>query len=124
MIRPARVGRPMRIAEEGERVMIGCRVSAEIKNRLDEAAQKSGRSQAQELELRLQQSFEVEDMMQYLRERDATHMRAFMEAMKSFAEKAGATPAQIAAAQAQMDLFMKEGIMFPPRKREEEDSAA
>jgi hypothetical protein len=124
MIRPARVGRPMRIAEEGERVMIGCRVSAEIKNRLDEAAQKSGRSQAQELELRLQQSFAADDMMNYMRQRDATVMRTFMETMKSFAEKTGATPAQIAAAEAQADLFLKEGVLYPPRRREEEDSAA
>jgi Mn-containing catalase len=104
--------------------MIGCRVSAEIKNRLDEAAQKSGRSQAQELELRLQQSFEMEDMMQFMRERDAAHMHAFVEAIKGFAEKTGATPAQIAATETQMDVFLKTGIMFPHERREEEDGAA
>jgi hypothetical protein len=93
-------------------------------NRLDEAAQKSGRSQAQELELRLQQSFATEDMMKYMRERDTVVMHTFMEVMKGFMEKTGATPEQIAAADAQMDLFLKTGIMFPPRKREEEDSAA
>jgi hypothetical protein len=114
----------MRVAEDGERVMIGCRVSAEIKNRLDEAARKSGRSQAQELELRLQQSFQAQDIVNYMRERDSVMMRAMLEIMKRFAEKAGATPAQVAMAQAQADLLAKEGILYKPRIREEEGSTA
>src|SRR4029453_18319761 len=116
-MRTVRIGRPMRVAEDGERVMIGCRVSAEIKNRLDEAARKSGRSQAQELELRLQQSFQAQDIVNYMRERDSVMMRAMLEIMKRFAEKAGATPAQVAMAQAQADLLAKEGILYKPRIR-------
>jgi predicted transcriptional regulator len=40
--------------------MLGLRVSPDIKRKLDDAAVKSGRSQSQETELRLQQSFDAE----------------------------------------------------------------
>lgn len=43
--------------QRGPRVMVGTRLSAELKQRIEEAMQQSGRSQAQEIELRLEQSF-------------------------------------------------------------------
>jgi hypothetical protein len=42
------------------RVSLGLRATTEIKRKLDEAAQKSARSQSQEAELRLERSFELE----------------------------------------------------------------
>lgn len=52
-----RMGRPKKPAKSGERVSLGLRVTAEIKSKLDDAAEKSGRSQSQEAELRLERSF-------------------------------------------------------------------
>jgi hypothetical protein len=53
-------GRPRREPEPGERVSLGLRVTPDMKRRLDEAAAKSGRSQSQEAELRLERSFDYE----------------------------------------------------------------
>lgn len=56
----ARMGRPTKPPSPGERVSLGLRVTADIKRKLDEAAEQSGRSQSQEAELRLERSFELE----------------------------------------------------------------
>ena len=56
-----RIGRPTKTPRAGERVSLGLRVTAKIKRRLDKAAERSGRSQSQEAELRLEQSFARED---------------------------------------------------------------
>lgn len=58
-----RIGRPRRDHPPGARVSLGLRVTTETKKRLDEAAEKSGRSQSQEAELRIEQSFLLEDML-------------------------------------------------------------
>jgi len=55
-----RPGRPTKTPITGERVSLGLRVTADAKRRLDKAAVRSGRSQSQEAELRLEQSFELE----------------------------------------------------------------
>jgi predicted transcriptional regulator len=52
------VGRP-RI--HGKRTPLGLRVTKELKQRLDEAAKASGRSQSQEAELRLEKTFEAQN---------------------------------------------------------------
>ncbi len=57
-----RLGRPKRKPKPGERVPLGLRVTAETKQRLDDAAEQSGRSQSQEAELRLDRSFERQDL--------------------------------------------------------------
>ncbi len=57
-----RLGRPKRKPKPGERVPLGLRVTAETKQRLDDAAEQSGRSQSQEAELRLERSFERQDV--------------------------------------------------------------
>ena len=80
-----RLGRPLKPASEGDRVMIGCRVSAEIKNKLDEAARKSGRSQSQELELRLLQSFDRQTQVTVMHQRDENLVSALMEEWKHLA---------------------------------------
>ncbi len=52
-----RMGRPSKPPVPGERVSLGLRVTANMKMKLDQAAAESGRSQSQEAELRLEQSF-------------------------------------------------------------------
>src|SRR5262245_43231204 len=47
----------------GERVPLGLRVTPDLKQRLDAAAEQSGRSQSQEAELRLERSFERGDLI-------------------------------------------------------------
>jgi hypothetical protein len=59
MTKEPRIGRPFKTPEDGERVMLGLRVSADLKRKLDDAATKSGRSQSQETEMRLQQTFDA-----------------------------------------------------------------
>jgi hypothetical protein len=56
----ARRGRP----SLGERVSLGLRVTSEHKKRLDAAAKRSGRSQSQEAEMRIEQSFWLEDLIE------------------------------------------------------------
>ncbi|MCH8862613.1 MAG: TraY domain-containing protein [Proteobacteria bacterium] len=55
--KPGRPGRPRTV---GERVPLGLRVTPELKAKLDSAAKDSGRSQSQEVELRLEQSLRSE----------------------------------------------------------------
>jgi predicted transcriptional regulator len=55
-----RGGWPKRTPEPGERVSMSFRVTPEFKAKLDRAAKKSGRSLAQEIELRLEQTFHEE----------------------------------------------------------------
>jgi DNA end-binding protein Ku len=57
------VGRPRQQPEPGERVQLSFRVTPELKRRLDGAADKSGRSQSQEAEFRLERSFDHEDLL-------------------------------------------------------------
>jgi hypothetical protein len=54
---------PTRQRKAGERVPLGLRVSVDLKNKLDQASLVSGRSQSQEAELRLEQSFMIEDRL-------------------------------------------------------------
>lgn len=51
------MGRPVKAAVPGVRNSLGLRVTAELKRKLDKAAALSGRSQSQEAEMRLEQSF-------------------------------------------------------------------
>ncbi len=48
----------------GERVMLGLRVTPELKRQLDEAARGSGRSQSQEAEFRLERSFQTAGLLE------------------------------------------------------------
>jgi hypothetical protein len=58
-----RRGRPSRAPEPGERVKLGLRVTPKLKQSLDTAAQNGGRSQSQEAEFRLEQSFDRGDLL-------------------------------------------------------------
>jgi hypothetical protein len=64
VLRRRKFGAPQkRNPAPGERFQIGIRVTSELKRRLDEAAERSGRSQSQEVELRLERSFDREDLL-------------------------------------------------------------
>lgn len=54
---------PKREAEPGERFQLGVRVTAELKRKLDAAAEHSGRSQSQEAELRLEHTFDRQALL-------------------------------------------------------------
>jgi hypothetical protein len=58
-----RKGRPPKPPVPGERISLGLKVTAAIKSRLDQAARESGRTQSQEAEIRLERSFEREDLL-------------------------------------------------------------
>jgi len=57
-----RRGRPRLPAEHGKRYPIAIRTTKELKERLERASAASGRSLAQEMEFRLERSFEVQDV--------------------------------------------------------------
>jgi hypothetical protein len=57
------VGRPRQEPEPGERAQLSFRVTAELKRRLDAAADRTGRSQSQEAEFRLERSFDHQDLL-------------------------------------------------------------
>jgi hypothetical protein len=57
-----RIGRPTKPAAPGTRVSLGLKVTGEIKKRLEDAALASGRTQSQEAEFRLENSFRDEAM--------------------------------------------------------------
>lgn len=57
MVAKARSGRPRKAPTPGERMSLGLKVSPETKALLDAAASQSGRTQSQEAELRLENSF-------------------------------------------------------------------
>jgi hypothetical protein len=58
---PPRVGRPFAPVKDGDRVTLGVRVSADTKRKLEEEANRTGRSLSQEAELRVLQSFNSEE---------------------------------------------------------------
>jgi hypothetical protein len=56
-----RMGRPLKAPEPGKRMSLGLKVTPQIKEKLDRAARENGRTQSQEAEIRLEQSFNAED---------------------------------------------------------------
>ena len=62
---PPKIGRPVKPAIEGERQMLSFRVTADTKRKLEDEANKSGRSISQETELRVQRSFDSETFAKY-----------------------------------------------------------
>jgi hypothetical protein len=53
-----RAGRPTKPAEAGTKVSLGLKVTADTKSRLEEEASKSGRTQSQEAEFRIERSLD------------------------------------------------------------------
>jgi hypothetical protein len=60
---PKRMGRPTKPPTPGERVPLSLRVTAEIRDRLEKAAVEKGRSLSQEAELRIERSFDREELL-------------------------------------------------------------
>jgi hypothetical protein len=60
---PRRRGRPALPSEEGKRYAVGIRTTKKLKDLLQRAADSSGRSVAQEIETRLEQSFSLETLL-------------------------------------------------------------
>ena len=58
-----RTGRPIKLPVEEGRVQIGTQVSPAVKRRLFEAAKRNHRTLSRETELRLEQSFLLEDLL-------------------------------------------------------------
>jgi hypothetical protein len=65
---PKRPGRPVKPAKPGQRASLGLRVSGTLKQRIDDAARKTGRTQGQEAEARLERSFHDEALLPQLLE--------------------------------------------------------
>ena len=59
----SRRGRKTKPANQGSRVSLGLKVTPEIKNRLDAEAKRNGRTQSQEAEVRLENSFRYRDAL-------------------------------------------------------------
>jgi len=57
-----RRGRRAHVAKPGERMALGLRVTPDTKNKLDLSAQKTGRTQSQEAEARLERTFFQDDI--------------------------------------------------------------
>ena len=59
------MGRPAIQAPAGARVSLGLRVSADLKNRIDTEAKKTGRTQSAQAELMLEKWLLVEKILDY-----------------------------------------------------------
>jgi hypothetical protein len=69
MTEKKRIGRPAKPAVPGQRHSLGLKVTGEMKQRLEDAARASGRTQSQEAELRIEMSFRDEQLFQQAGER-------------------------------------------------------
>lgn len=76
-------GRPHKKPKAGERVQLSFRITASLKRRLVIAGKISGRSQSQEAELRIEQSFWMDDLIR------ARLMRSFPAAPQAPKQEAG-----------------------------------
>ena len=77
-------GRPPLPPEEGKRFPLNMRTTKELRNKLAESAENSGRSMAQEVEFRLEKSFLSEDYMTlaFGDFRSSLFARSFLDVMK------------------------------------------
>ena len=71
-----RLGRPLKAPTPGKRVALGLKVTSEIKQRLDEEARKSGRTQSQQAELMIERSFAEEGAFGGPEVRQMAHLMA------------------------------------------------
>jgi hypothetical protein len=136
--RPHRTGRPLKRAAPGTRASLGLKVTGEIKERLDAAAQANGRTQSQEAEVRLEQSFRNEDLLPqildavYGREtaglllllgrciKDASNHAAFseahsLEAVEKWMDHPWAFQQTVEAVQLVLETLRPVGTSEPPR---------
>jgi len=75
-----RIGRPVKEPAPGTRVSLGLKVTPAIKKQLDAAAALTGRTQSQEAELRLENSFRDDDHAEFFTEAAyGTQVSAFLQ---------------------------------------------
>src|SRR5437867_3040690 len=89
-----RMGRPVKPPEPGKRISLGLKVTPEIKDKIDRAARENGRTQSQEAELRLEQSFHAQRLLNQVLELAygkalAGLIRAIAEQMRRTGSRAG-----------------------------------
>jgi len=90
-----RTGRPFKAPEPGERIMLGFRVTADMKTKIVAAAHATGRSLSQEVEFRLERSFREDDLIAAFATLGALADRiAVMEDRLSQAGQRGQNPKQ------------------------------
>jgi TraY domain-containing protein len=81
-----RMGRPTKAPTPGERNHLGLRVTAELKQRLEQAAERAGRSLSQDVEMRLERSFDFDAALGG--NRLSKIIKAIAQAMKMAGEEA------------------------------------
>ena len=79
-----KMGRPIKPSRPGERAALGFRITADTKQKLVSAAEKSGRSQSQEAEFRLEQSFKNENLQSQIKA-----LNQMLDAMSAKEARAG-----------------------------------
>jgi hypothetical protein len=89
-----RPGRKPHIANRGTRAALGLKVTHEIKNKLDGAAKANGRTQSQEAEARIEQTFQMQDLLdQVLTLAYGAQLAGLMMAIGRAMKTAGSTTA-------------------------------
>src|SRR4051794_3753717 len=78
---PKRPGRPALPPERGKRYALGFRTTKELRDSLQQAADSSGRSLAQEIEFRLEQTFAAESASVYFVERLVAVNEVYVDVM-------------------------------------------
>lgn len=110
-----KTGRPTKTAKPGVRASLGLKVTAEIKDRLDRAARDNGRTQSQEAEVRLERSFDREDLRtEALTLAHGPHLAGLLIVLGIVMQEAGRAADTLAQA---LDRHLVEGRPTP-RQRE------
>jgi hypothetical protein len=81
-----RRGRPFKTPLPNQRVSLGLKVTAEVKQQIDAAARASGRTQSQEAELLIERALQYDRIFAIALSNDPT-MRRFAEAMRTMVGK-------------------------------------
>ena len=118
-------GPPNQPPVSGERVSLGLRVTAQVKRLLDNAAARSGRSQSQEAEWRLENSLNSDKHLMLVQGHRATPV-VFREGQMLIPDGYGsvALPISLADATRILDYFREQYPPFGPEFLDEEVEAA
>ena len=91
MVRKAKRHRASSVERSGVRIPISIRVTPALKRRIDKATAISGRSQTQEIEFRIEQSFTVDELVNQFQ----TELKAQKEQTSTIVEAMRDTLAEI-----------------------------
>ncbi|MGH1592231.1 TraY domain-containing protein [Methylobacterium phyllosphaerae] len=114
---------PKRLPEgEGKRIPLNMRTTRETRERLEQAAEKSGRSLAQEIEIRLERSFDFQNIIaqtiSYTAEQATAQTRDLLDRYKALADLGEQHLIQLCGGD---DLFLFWGYLAYAIKRVEEE---